>query len=251
MFWISFWSFCANSWFMNDRGEPVSASHCSLCGLLSLPRTLRWILCWWSCFSVERTVLGVLCLYFSSLREVLLYIGPLPRLRSLLVARFQFLPDLYFLFFLFVVVYSFVLSWTEVCFVAVVLAFLLYIMMCNALVFCIFCMSLISRGMSVDVLERMFLPFPALRLCSSLYCSILEFLVDLLVPFLYSRQSLVLVGYFVFLIGVPFVCLNFSYSKWICLLSGLLRGVRIFSVPLGLEGGCRRSRRIHWAVALS
>ena len=131
------------------------------------------------------------------------------------------------------VVYSFVLSWTVVCFGAVVLAFLLYIMMCSVLAFCIFCMLLIWRGMSVGVLGRMFLRISSMdfvfvecfdcvffvylyghrRLCSSLYCSILEFLVDWLVPFLYSGHSLVLVGGFLFLIGVPFGCLNFSYSK--------------------------------------
>ena len=31
VFCISLWSCSATSWFMNERGEPVPASHCILC----------------------------------------------------------------------------------------------------------------------------------------------------------------------------------------------------------------------------
>ena len=59
------------------------------------------------------------------------------------------------------------------------------------------------------------------------------------------------VGVYASPIGVRFVCLNISYSIWICLLLDLLRVVRNCSVPLVPEGDYRKFQMIRWVVALS
>ena len=69
--------------------------------------------------------------------------------------------------------------------------------------------------------------------------------------FLCSPRNLMPVGVYASPIGVRFVCLNISYSIWICLLLDLLRVVRNCSVPLVPEGDYRKFQMIRWVVALS
>ena len=232
VFGISFWSCSATSWFMNERGDPVSASHCSLCDWVSVstqnsPVDTLFITLFFCAVNWVGRIIFMLAQ--SSCNSLMYYAA------SFGIYTFICLVVLCFL--LVDVSYSSCLLWFVVLWWAVLwrarwptLWNFCCVQRCVVSDFfayfagwC-FCRAYLLMGywkcapafptliwFSLNVLTVWSVCFGGhMRLYSNLCCLFSRSPVGLLALFLFLPRSLVLVGGFASPIVVPFVCLSFS-----------------------------------------